>query len=236
MYEIMLGDQTQNLRISVFARGVLLQLVMSGAEDAKRRKIGDVVLDRTLINQTPDTGQAGGAIASAVPVRGNGVPEQHANASGGGEARIISVDSSVLELIHPYTEEMRNAWQKRVLSNYSTINDNLQSLYAMSNEGKAAVAKHEQQMSPILKYDESAEDPMKCLEFEHEFTFPSDIDADTEAAIREIVASLEELLKTGDPNVDYRVIDTDLFELGADPAGPYDPRVRVQGFTMTNDV
>ena len=218
MYEIMLGDQTQNLRISVFARGVLLQLVMSGAEDAKRRKIGDVVLDRTLINQTPDTGQAGGAIASAVPVRGNGVPEQHAgvatepaDASGGGNERSIRVDSSELEFYEYDNEERRNAWGKRVLSNYSTINDNLQSLYAMSNEGKAAVAKHEQQMSPILKYDESAEDPMKCLEFEHEFTFPSDIDADTEAAIKEIVANLKELLNTGDAEIDGWMIDTNLF-------------------------
>ena len=190
---------------------------MSGAErDEKRRKIEDwhanVVLDRTLIpDQSPDTGRVGAGIASAAPVRGNGVLEQHADASGGGEARIISVDSSVLELIHPYTEEMRNAWQKRVLSNYSTINDNLQSLYAMSNEGKAAVAKHEQQMSPILKYDESAEDPMKCLEFEHEFTFPSDIDADTEAAIKEIVANLKELLNTGDAEIDGWMIDTNLF-------------------------
>ena len=98
---------------------------MSGAEDAKRRKVGDwhanVVLDRTLINQTPDTGQAGGAIASAVPVRGNGVPEQHANASGGGEARIISVDSSDLNMVHVYMnkseyEERRTAWGKRALS------------------------------------------------------------------------------------------------------------------------
>ena len=217
------GNTWGKLCISAFARGVLLQLVMSGAErDEKRRKIEDwhanVVLDRTLIpDQSPDTGQAGGAIASDMPVRGNGVPEQHANASGGGEARIISVDSSDLDMVHVYMnkseyEERRTAWGKRALSNYSTINDNLRRLYAMSNEGMAAVAKDEQQMSPILKYVESAEDPMDCLEFKHEFTFPSDIDADTEAAIKEIVANLKELLNTGDAEVDRWVIDAELFE------------------------
>lgn len=205
---------------------------MSGAgrvDAEKRRRIEDwhsnVVHDRALLqNQSPDTGRKVSASRPQHQHQQYRMQQQHANvatepaaASGGGEARIISVDSSDLDMVHVYMnkseyEERRTAWGKRVLSNYSTINDNLQSLYAMSNEGMAAVAKDEQQMSPILKYVESAEDPMDCLEFEHEFTFPSDIDADTEAAIKEIVANLKELLKTGDAEVDRWVIDADLFE------------------------
>lgn len=139
--------------------------------------------------------------------------------SGGGKARIISVDSSWLDDMYNYMldkrsvyEEICNAWRERVISNYGTINHNLQMLYAMSNEGKATVAKDEQQMSPILKHIVVTEDPMKCLEFKHEFTFPSDLDADTAADIKAIVANLKELLKTGDAEVDRWVIDADLFE------------------------